>query len=238
MAQAPAAVLASAISHRSPRTESSSSPSLSTVTREAVGASLPSLTWMMCCVAPSNGPTIASVMSSGLPLRAASAAALRYSAAPLVFMLSTGRSTSDRLASAAKTFDAINAIDNTSIDVDVAGHVVGAEVADLNVDRSPELYVYVRGPAPEQRGTLVAVSANNRKSLSFINLPDLSTHTGASKGYQGHDDMAVVEGSFVRRYPLFAGDPPRPTGRTRQLQYKLARGEASWVLKLDRMLEY
>ena len=131
-------------------------------------------------------------------------------------------------------------IDNTPIEMEVAGQVVGAEVADLNVDHSPELYVYVRGPAPEHRGTLVAVSANNRKSLGFVNLPELSEHRDASTGYQGHDDMAVVEGRFVRRFPLYGkdGDPAKPTGRTRQLQYKLAKGEASWVLKLDRMIEY
>lgn len=131
-------------------------------------------------------------------------------------------------------------IDNTPIEMDVAGQVVGAEVADLNVDRSPELYVYVRGPAPEHRGTLMAVSANNRKSLGFVNLPELSEHRGASTGYRGQDDMAVVEGRFVRRFPLYGkdGDAAMPTGRTRQLQYKLAKGEASWVLKLDRMFEY
>ncbi|MCU0920137.1 MAG: hypothetical protein MUF16_07345 [Burkholderiaceae bacterium] len=131
-------------------------------------------------------------------------------------------------------------IDNAPIEMEVAGQVVGAEVADLNVDRSPELYVYVRGPAPEQRGTLLAVSANNRKSLGFVNLPELAEHRGASAGYQGHDDMAVVESRFVRRFPLYGkdGDASKPTGRTRQLQYKLAKGEASWVLKLDRMIEY
>jgi hypothetical protein len=131
-------------------------------------------------------------------------------------------------------------LDNTPIEMEVAGQVVGAEVADLNVDRSPEIYVYVRGPAPEHRGTLVTVSAKNRKSLGSVNLPELSEHRGASAGYRGHDDMAVVEGRFVRRFPLYGkdGDPAKPTGRTRQLQYELAKGEAAWVLKLDRMFEY
>jgi len=130
--------------------------------------------------------------------------------------------------------------DNTPIEMEVAGQVVGAEVADLNVDRSPELYVYVRGPAPEQRGSLLAVSANSRKSLSFVSLPELAEHRGASAGYRGHDEMAVVENRFMRRFPLYGkdGDATKPTGRTRQLQYKLAKGEASWVLKLDRMIEY
>ena len=130
--------------------------------------------------------------------------------------------------------------DNTPIEMEVAGLVVGAEVADLNVDRSPELYVYLRGPALEQRGSLLAVSANSRKSLSFVSLPELAEHRGASAGYRGHDEMAVVENRFMRRFPLYGkdGDASKPTGRTRQLQYKLAKGEASWVLELDRMIEY
>ena len=128
-------------------------------------------------------------------------------------------------------------IDNAPIDWPVQGVVTGAEVADLNVDRSPEIYVYVRGAAPEQRGSIVALSANQKKSLSFIALPELSAHRGATTGYRGHDDFAVVEGTFVRRFPLFGkgGDPDTRTGKTRQLQYKLRKGEASWVLKLDRM---
>jgi hypothetical protein len=132
------------------------------------------------------------------------------------------------------------AIDNSPIDWEVQGVVTGAEVADLNVDRSPEIFVYVRGPAPEARGSVVALSANNRKSLSFITLPDLAQTRGATKGYRGHDEFAVVEGTFVRRFPLFGkgGDPDALNGKTRQLQYKLRKGEASWVLKLDKMLDY
>ena len=131
-------------------------------------------------------------------------------------------------------------IDNTPIDWPVQGVVTGAEVADLNVDRSPEIFIYVRGTAPDQRGSIVALSANQKKSLGFIALPELSEHRGATTGYRGHDDFAVVEGTFVRRFPLFGkgGDPDARTGKTRQLQYKLRKGEASWVLKLDKMLEY
>jgi hypothetical protein len=130
-------------------------------------------------------------------------------------------------------------IDNTPLDMAVEGQVVGAEVADLNGDGSPELYVYLRGAPPEERGSLLAVSANRRKSLSGVALPELGTHRGADKGYQGHDEMAVVGRRFVRRFPLYGqdGDATKPTGRTRQLQYRLAQGEASWVLKLDRMVD-
>jgi hypothetical protein len=59
-------------------------------------------------------------------------------------------------------------------------------------------------------------------------------------GYHGHDEMAVVESTFVRRFPIYGqgGDSSSATGKTRQLQYKLAAGEAGWVLKFDKMMEY
>jgi hypothetical protein len=98
-------------------------------------------------------------------------------------------------------------VDNNPIDWQVAGHVVGAEVADLNADGSPELYVYVRGPAPWRHGALLAFSANQRKSLSMVNLPELGSHRGADKGYQGHDEMAA------RREPVHAALPPVWQGR-------------------------
>lgn len=121
--------------------------------------------------------------------------------------------------------------DNTPISRPVDGVVIGAEVADLNADQSPEIYVYVRKPGPQAHGALVAYSANNKKSLSEIYLPPLNK--GASAGYKGHDEMAVVEGVLARRFPISGKG-----GKTRQLQYKLVAGEAGWVLKLDKMVEY
>ncbi|MFZ1643719.1 MAG: hypothetical protein WAV07_20265 [Candidatus Contendobacter sp.] len=131
-------------------------------------------------------------------------------------------------------------IDNTPISREIDGVVTGAEVADINADGSPEIYVYTRASGAEARASLVAYSANKKKSLSAIYLPELTEHPNAAKGYQGHDDLAVVEGVFMRRFPIYGkgGDPAAPTGKTRQLQYKLKPGEAGWVLKLDRMIEY
>jgi hypothetical protein len=130
--------------------------------------------------------------------------------------------------------------DNSPIKHQIGGRVIGAEVADLNVDQSPEIYVYGRETGPQARGLLVAYAANNKKSLSEIYLPPLSEHQGATAGFHGHDEMAVVESTFVRRFPIYGqgGDSSSPNGKTRQLQYKLAAGEAGWVLKLDKMMEY
>jgi hypothetical protein len=81
-------------------------------------------------------------------------------------------------------------------------------------------------------------SANRRRSLSGIHLPDLPAD--AAGGYQGHDEFAVVESVLARRFPIYReGDvAAKPGGAMRQLQYKLVQGEASWQLKLDRMVEF
>ena len=131
-------------------------------------------------------------------------------------------------------------IDNRPIERKVEGTVVGAEVADLNADQSPELYVYVQSTGSGSYGSLVAYAANNRKSLSEIYLPPVASHPAASKGYMGHDKFAVVENTFVQRFPIYReGDTnARPTGGTRQLQYKLVPGEAGWILQLDKVIEY
>jgi hypothetical protein len=120
--------------------------------------------------------------------------------------------------------------DNSPIIRPIDGLVIGAEVADLNADQSPEIYVYGRSPEPQCRGLLVAYSANKRKSLSEIYLPPLTDEKGGSPGYHGHDEMAVLEGVLGRRFPV--------AGKMRQLQYKLVPGEAGWVLKLDKVIEY
>lgn len=131
-------------------------------------------------------------------------------------------------------------IDNSPIEVEVDGTVTGAEVADLNVDRSPEVYVYVQSAGSGSYGSLVAYSANRKKSLSEIHLPSVADDPKLSKGFHGHDAMAVVESTFVQRFPVYKdGDSnSKPTGGTRQLQYKLVPGEAAWQLKLDKVLEY
>ena len=130
--------------------------------------------------------------------------------------------------------------DNSPITVEADGTVTGSEVADLNGDGSPEIYVYVNSAGSGSYASLTAYSANNKKSLSQIYLPELSEDKKHAKGYMGHDEFRVVENTLVRRFPIYkAGDSnAKPTGKTRQLQYKLKAGEAGWLLKLDKATEY
>ncbi len=125
-------------------------------------------------------------------------------------------------------------IDNSVIQQEVDGSVTGAEVADLNGDGSPEVYIFINSAGSGTYGSLVAYSANNKKSLSGIYLPPLEDDAKKSKGYMGHDEFAVMEGNLARRFPIYKKDDTNanPTGGMRQLQYKLVSGEAGWQLKL------
>lgn len=131
-------------------------------------------------------------------------------------------------------------IDNSPIRVETSGIVTGAEVGDLNTDGSPEIYVYMIEPGNDRRGALIAFSANRKKSLSQIHLPALEDDPKNARGYRGQDEFAVVEGIIARRFPLFPEDRSKtePTGKMRQIQYKLVAGEASWLLRIDQVVEF
>ncbi len=131
-------------------------------------------------------------------------------------------------------------IKNNVIKQEIDGSVTGAEVADLNSDGSPEIYVYVNSAGSGAYGSLVAYSTNNKKSISGIYLAPLEDDKKNSVGYMGHDEFAVVESSFARRFPIYKKEDSNanPTGGMRQLQYKLVPGEATWQLKLVHSTEF
>ncbi|MCX7096488.1 MAG: hypothetical protein NTV43_01125 [Methylococcales bacterium] len=129
------------------------------------------------------------------------------------------------------------AIDNSPIERDIEGVVTGASIGDINVDGSPEIYIYSKD---KDKGSLIAYSANNKKSLGEIYLPPITDDPKLTKGYRGHDDFMMVEGIIAQRFPIYKDNDSntKPTGGWRQLQYKLTKGEAGWVLKLDKVLEF
>jgi hypothetical protein len=117
----------------------------------------------------------------------------------------------------------------------VDGTVTGAEVADLDADGSPELYVYVTSAGSGSYGSLVAFATSGRKSLGEILQPPLPEGAAAAAGYRGHDRFEVAGDVLLRRFPVYRdGDSnAAPSGGTRRLRYRLVRGEAGWRLGLD-----
>ena len=125
---------------------------------------------------------------------------------------------------------------NTEID----GMAYSAEIADINVDERPEVFVAVASAGSGSYGSLVAYVVEADLSLSPIALPELGEDPDASRGYMGHDKFAVIEGSLVRRFPVYQqGDVnAEPTGGTRNLVYKLEQQGEQWQLRLDRSYDY
>ncbi|SDN39780.1 hypothetical protein SAMN04489798_0198 [Pseudomonas arsenicoxydans] len=131
-------------------------------------------------------------------------------------------------------------IDNSDIARPLKGNIVRAEIADLDRDGSPEIYVFARSPGRRLPGELVAYSANHKKSLSEIYLPPVGENAKAAEGYQGEDEFAVVENALVRRFPVYesADVGAGRTGKMREVRYRLVAGEAGWILREDGVMEY
>lgn len=132
-------------------------------------------------------------------------------------------------------------ISNETLYHDITGYtVVNAEIGDLNIDSYPEVFVYLTSNGSGSYGKLIGYSVNNGKSVSQVYLPDISENSDVSKGYMGHDEMAIVENTFCQRFPIYKeGDHnAKPTGGIRQIQYKLVDGENGRILKIDQVLEF
>ncbi len=123
---------------------------------------------------------------------------------------------------------------------EIEGSVSGAEIDDLDANGFPEIYIYVTSAGSGSYGSLVGYAVNRGKSVSPIYLSPVSDSPALSQGYMGHDEFAVVEGTLIQRFPIYRDldTNARPTGKIRQLQYKLKAGEAGWVLRLDRSMEF
>lgn len=127
-------------------------------------------------------------------------------------------------------------ISNEAVDWPIEGMVTKAEIEDLNSDGSPEVLVYTRSEDSHEYGNVYGYSTNNKKSMSFIYFPPTAENEQINQGYEGHDEFAIVETSLVQRFPIY--DNGSPTGKMRQVIYKLKEGEASRRLVVEGVTEY
>ncbi len=129
--------------------------------------------------------------------------------------------------------------DNSEISAELDGTAYRAEMADLDNNGWPEIYVYVSSAGSGSYGSVVAYAVNNGKSMTPIYLPPLEQSPELIEGYMGHDEFAVADNRLLRSFPIYRKDDSNaaPTGGTRQLHYRLEPGEAGWVLRLDRAVD-
>ena len=123
---------------------------------------------------------------------------------------------------------------------EIEGNITGAEIADLNSDGSPEIYIYLTSAGSGSHGSVIAYAMNKKHSATEIYMSNISENSKLSKGYMGHDEFSILENRLGRRFPLYLpGDiNSKPSGGMRQLEYKLVQGEAGWLLKVSKQTDF
>ena len=126
--------------------------------------------------------------------------------------------------------------DNSPWEHQIDGIVRDAQIEDMNSDGVPEILAFMYS-GPNQKGNMIGYSCNGKKSMNQIYFPGIENASAeAANGYNGYDDLAIVERSLVQRFPVFQNG--QRTGKTRQIQYKLANGENGRLFRVDRIVEY
>lgn len=132
---------------------------------------------------------------------------------------------------------------NSARDVmfEVKGRILKAEVDDLNNDVFPDLVLYVYEPGDKGKGNVVGISSINNETFAPISFPDIVNDPKLRIGYAGFDSFLLMEGTLMRRFPVYTTDSSdiKPTGMMRQIQYKVLKDEKEGLkFKPVRSYEY
>lgn len=124
---------------------------------------------------------------------------------------------------------------------EVKGRIKKTEIDDLNNDGYPDIVLYVFSGDSLQKGTVIGISSEKNQSVTPIVFPDVMDDQKLREGYKGFDDFNLMEGTLMRRYPLYVTDSlgSRPTGKMRQVLYRVVPGERNMLkFKVLRFYEY
>lgn len=110
---------------------------------------------------------------------------------------------------------------------EIKGRILKAEVDDLNNDVFPDLVLYVFEQGEKGKGSVVGISSINNESFAPISFPDIVNDPKLRSGYSGFDTYLLMEGTLMRRFPVYTIDSTgeKPTGMMRQIQYKVQKDE-------------
>lgn len=125
--------------------------------------------------------------------------------------------------------------------IEIKGRIKKAEIDDLNNDGFPDVVLYVFSGDSLQKGTVIGISSDKNQSVNPIILPDVLDDQKLREGYRGFDDFNLMEGTLMRRYPLYVTDSlgAHPTGKIRQVLYRVVPGERSMLkFKVIRFYEF
>lgn len=117
----------------------------------------------------------------------------------------------------------------TTFRIRVDGAIVGAEVADLDNNRFPELYVYSTSNGSGSFGRVYAWQFLPERKADVT---PMNWRLPATDGYMGHDSLWVERNILCRKYPVYLpGDAnAEPSGGIQMKRYRLQQAGASYQL--------
>ena len=100
---------------------------------------------------------------------------------------------------------------------------------DLDSDGFEEVYIVTVSAGSGSGAHIYGYASNKDKSMSEIFVPAVEEKDlakgGNFEGYEGHDQIELVENSLMRNFPIKA-----PNVTTRSVNYKMKKGEAGYKL--------
>ncbi|NBC06247.1 MAG: hypothetical protein GVY26_03535 [Bacteroidetes bacterium] len=109
--------------------------------------------------------------------------------------------------------------------------VFRAELADLNQDGYPEVYIFTRTTTEPAQGEVYAYASYRNRSYGEVYVADEAVQNLRSKTYQGGDVFELQETALVRRFPVYENG--RASTDSNTLTYKLKMGETSYRLEVE-----
>ncbi|HKK80201.1 MAG TPA: hypothetical protein VJ933_11250, partial [Phaeodactylibacter sp.] len=108
--------------------------------------------------------------------------------------------------------------------------VYRAELADLNQDGYPEVYIFTRTTTAPPQGEVYAFASYRNRSYGEVYVADEAAQNLRSSTYQGGDVFELKETALVRRFPVYENG--RASADSSTLTYKLKMGETSYRLEV------
>lgn len=128
---------------------------------------------------------------------------------------------------------------------EIKGRIQKAEVDDLNRDGYPDLVFYIFNNDSIPQGNVVGISSEKNENVAPILFPDIYDDPKLRIGYKGDDEFFLLEGSLMRRFPVFPVEgsdttaTKEPGTLMRQIQYTVVPGErGSSTFKILRSYEF
>lgn len=130
---------------------------------------------------------------------------------------------------------------NERFDLGTIDPIENTFFADLDKNGYEEFYIVSRSAGSGSYSSIRGFASNKDKSVSMIYVPEISekdqAKNGLFEGYRGHNQFSLENGVLVNQFPVYRETDPnaKPSGGHRKVYYTLSAGEASWILKADKM---